>query len=92
MKIFQSKAFEKKVKKISKNDKEELDNAIYAVIKSPEIGTEKKGDLVKIFVYKYKVKNQQYLLAYRFTGVDLELVKIDVHQNFYRDLKKQIKH
>ena len=92
MKIFQSKAFEKKVKKISKNDKEELDNAIYAVIKSPEIGTEKKGDLVKIFVYKYKVKNQQYLLAYRFTGVDLELVKIDVHQIFYRDLKKQIKH
>ncbi|MBT6752314.1 MAG: type II toxin-antitoxin system RelE/ParE family toxin, partial [Candidatus Thioglobus sp.] len=73
MKIFQSKSFEKKVKKISKNDKEELDNAIYAVIKSPEIGTEKKGDLVKIFVYKYKVKNQQYLLAYRFTGVDLEL-------------------
>ena len=92
MKIFQSKAFEKKVKKISKNDKEELDNAIYAVIKNPEIDTEKKGDLVKIFVYKYKVKNQQYLLAYRFTGVDLELVKIDVHQNFYRDLKKQIKH
>ena len=92
MKIFQSKAFEKKVKKISKNDKEELDKTIYAVIKNPEIGTEKKGDLVKIFVYKYKVKTQQYLLAYRFTGVDLELVKIDVHQNFYRDLKKQIKH
>ena len=92
MKIFQSKSFEKKVKKISKNDKEELDNAIYTVIKNPEIGTEKKGDLVKIFVYKYKVKNQRYLLAYRFTGVDLELVKIDVHQNFYRDLKKQIKH
>ena len=92
MKIFQSKAFEKKVKKISKNDKEELDKTIYAVIKNPEIGTEKKGDLVKIFVYKYKIKNQQYLLAYRFTGVDLELVKIDVHQIFYRDLKKQIKH
>ena len=92
MKIFQSKSFEKKVKKISKNDKEELDNAIYTVIKNPEIGTEKKGDLVKIFVYKYKVKTQQYLLAYRFTGVDLELVKIDVHQIFYRNLKKQIKH
>ena len=92
MKIFQSKSFEKKVKKISKNDKEELDNAIYTVIKNPEIGTEKKGDLVKIFVYKYKVKNQRYLLAYRFTGVDLELVKIDVHQIFYRNLKKQIKH
>ncbi len=92
MKVFQSKVFEKKVKKLTKNDKTKLDEAIYAIIKNPEIGTEKSGDLVKIFVYKYKVKTQQYLLAYRFIGVDLELIKIDVHQNFYRDLKKQIKH
>ena len=63
MKIFQSKSFEKKVKKISKNDKEELDKAIYAVIKNPEIGTEKKGDLVKIFVYKYKVKKPAILIS-----------------------------
>ena len=92
MKVFQSKVFEKKVKKLTKNDKSELDEAIYAIIKNPEIGTEKSGDLVQIFVYKYKVKTQQYLLAYRFIGVDLELIKIDVHQNFYRDLKTQIKH
>lgn len=92
MKIFQSNAFEKKVKRISKSDKSALDKAVRAVIENPEIGTEKSGDLVKIFVYKYKVKTQQYLLAYRFIGADLELIKIDVHQNFYRDLKKQIKH
>lgn len=92
MKIYQSKAFEKKVKKLSKNDKLALDKAVRAVIKNPKLGTEKKGDLIKIFVYKYKVKTQQYLLAYRFTESDLELVKIDVHQNFYRDLKKQVKH
>jgi len=92
VKIYQSKAFEKKVKKLSKNDKLALDKAVRAVIKNPKLGTEKKGDLIKIFVYKYKVKTQQYLLAYRFTESDLELVKIDVHQNFYRDLKKQVKH
>ena len=92
MKIYQSKAFEKKVKKLTKNDKLALDKAVNAVIENPELGTEKKGDLVKLFVYKYKVKTQQYLLAYRFTEFDLELVKIDVHQNFYRDLKKQVKH
>jgi len=92
VKIYQSKAFEKKVKKLTKNDKLALDKAVNAVIENPELGTEKKGDLVKLFVYKYKVKTQQYLLAYRFTEFDLELVKIDVHQNFYRDLKKQVKH
>ncbi len=79
-------------KKLTKNDKLALDKAVNAVIENPELGTEKKGDLVKLFVYKYKVKTQQYLLAYRFTEFDLELVKIDVHQNFYRDLKKQAKH
>jgi len=92
VKIYQSKVFEKKVKKLTKNDKLALDKAVYAVIENPELGAEKKGDLVKIFVYKYKVKTQQYLLAYRFTEFDLELIKIDVHQNVYRDLKKQVKH
>lgn len=92
MRVFQSRVFEKKVKKLSKNNKLALDDAIHEIIQNPEIGVEKKGDLTKVFVYKYKVKTQQYLLAYRFTGIDLELIKIDAHENFYRDLKKQIKH
>lgn len=77
MKVLQSKSFERKVKKLPKNDKLQLDKAIRAVIKNPELGTEKKGDLVKIFIYKYKVKTQQYLLAYRFTDSDLELININ---------------
>ncbi len=90
MQVFQSKSFAKKVKKLSKNDKLELDNAIHAILKNPNIGIEKKGDLIKIFIYKYKINTQQYLLAYRFSDAQLELIKIDVHQNFYRDLKKQM--
>ena len=92
MKIYQSKAFERKVKKLSKNDKLALDKAVHTVIENPDTGVEKKGDLVRIFVYKYKVKTQQYPLAYRFMESNLELIKIDVHQNFYRDLKKRVKH
>ncbi|SMN12225.1 hypothetical protein SPBRAN_438 [uncultured Candidatus Thioglobus sp.] len=91
MQIFQSKSFAKKVKKLTKNDKLELDKAVYLILENPSIGTEKKGDLVTIFIYKYKIKTQQYLLAYRFSNSELELIKIDVHQNFYRDLKSQIK-
>ncbi|CAC9588966.1 hypothetical protein [uncultured Gammaproteobacteria bacterium] len=64
MKIYQSKTFERKVKKLSKNDKLALDKAVHTVIENPDTGVEKKGDLVRIFVYKYKVKTQQYLLAY----------------------------
>ncbi|SMM99331.1 hypothetical protein SPONN_462 [uncultured Candidatus Thioglobus sp.] len=91
MQIFQSKSFARKVKKLTKNDKLELDKAVYLIQENPSIGTEKKGDLLRIFIYKYKIKTQQYLLAYRFSDSELELIKIDVHQNFYRDLKSQIK-
>lgn len=91
MRVFQSSSFAKKVKKLSKNDKLELDKSIHIILNNPQIGTEKKGDLLRIFVYKYKIKSQQYLLAYRFSDAELELIKIDVHQNFYRDLKSQIK-
>ena len=92
MQIFQSKSFEKKVKKLTKNDKLAIDKIIGLIIENPNIGTEKKGDLSRIFVYKYKIKAQQYLSAYRFSDFELELIKIDVHQNFYRDLKHQVKH
>lgn len=91
MQVFQSKSFAKRVKKLTKNDKLELDKIVRLILKNPNVGTEKKGDLIKIFVYKYKIKTQQYLLAYRFSDAGLELIKIDVHQNFYRDLKNQIK-
>ncbi len=91
MKVFQSNSFAKRVKKLTKNDKLELDKIVRLILENLNIGIEKKGDLTKIFVYKYKIKTQQYLLAYRFSDIELELIKIDVHQNFYRDLKNQIK-
>ncbi|SMN16117.1 hypothetical protein CRYPA_2022 [uncultured Candidatus Thioglobus sp.] len=43
MKIYQSKAFEKKVKKLSKNDKLALDKAVHTVIEKPGTGVEKKA-------------------------------------------------
>jgi mRNA-degrading endonuclease RelE of RelBE toxin-antitoxin system len=76
MLIFQSKSFEKTVKKLSKDDKPALDKAVRIILDNPNIGAEKKGDLVQIYIYKYKVKAQQYLLAYRFSDSELELIKI----------------
>ena len=61
------------------------------ILEDPAIGTEKKGDLRGIHVYKFKLKTIQYLLAYRVTGDNLELIMIGPHQNYYRDLKKYIK-
>ncbi len=91
MKIYQSRSFEKKVKKISKNDKTVLDEEIKEIIKNPFIGEEKKGDLKGIFVHKFKLRTIQYLLAYRIIDEDMELIKIGPHENYYRDLKTYLK-
>jgi mRNA interferase RelE/StbE len=91
MKIFQSRSFEKKVKKMSKPEKDTLDREIRKIAENPGIGEEKKGDLRGVFVHKFKFRTTQYLLAYRRIGNDLELVMIGPHENYYRDLKQYLK-
>ncbi len=91
MKILQSRSFEKKVKRFSKQEKILLDKQILKIAESPSVGTEKKGDLRGIYIYKFKIKTIQYLLSYRFIGDDLELIMIGPHENYYRDLKNYLK-
>ncbi|BCL61973.1 hypothetical protein DGMP_26660 [Desulfomarina profundi] len=91
MRVFQSKSFAKKVKKLTKSEKTTLDEEVKKIIAKPQIGVEKKGDLKGIFIHKFKVKTSLYLLSYRFTKDSLELIMIGPHENYYRDLKKQLK-
>ena len=91
MKIYQSRSFEKKVKKMSMSEKDSLDREIKLIAEDPAIGEEKKGDLRDVFIHKFKLETTQYLLAYRKVGGDLELVMIVPHENYYRDLKQYLK-
>ncbi|MBM4141582.1 MAG: type II toxin-antitoxin system RelE/ParE family toxin [Nitrospira sp.] len=91
MKIYQSRIFENKVKKFSKQEKELLDDEIKKIAKNPLIGEGKKGDLRGVYVYKFKIKSLQYLLSYRMIKSDLELIMIGPHENYYRDLKSYLK-
>ena len=91
MKIYQSRLFEKKVKKMTKAEKEALDREVRNIAENPNIGEEKKGDLKRVFIHKFKLKTNLYLLAYRIADKDLELVMIGSHENYYRDLKSYLK-
>ncbi|MBI5814360.1 MAG: type II toxin-antitoxin system RelE/ParE family toxin [Nitrospinae bacterium] len=91
MKIFQSRSFQQKVKKLAKQEKDILDAQIKAIVENISIGDEKKGDLRGVFIHKFKLKNTQYLLAYRKSGKDIELVMIGPHENYYRDSKQYLK-
>jgi mRNA interferase RelE/StbE len=47
---------------------------------------EENSDLRGVFVYKFKIKTTQYLLAYRKVERDLEYIMLGPHENYYRDL------
>ena len=91
MKIYQSRSFEKKVKKLNKKEKKDLDEEIKKIIQNPSVGTEKKGDLRGVFVHKFKIKTTLYLLSYRLVADGLELIMIGAHENYYRDLSSYLK-
>jgi len=54
MNIVQTTTFRRAVKKLHKNQKKELDNAIKTIVENPDIGEAKVGDLSGISVYKLK--------------------------------------
>jgi mRNA-degrading endonuclease YafQ of YafQ-DinJ toxin-antitoxin module len=92
MRIVQYHSFEKVVKKLHANAKQDLDEAIKELIKNPCSGELKKGGLEGIRVYKFKMVHQLVLLAYIYSESDecLTLLALGSHENFYRDLKRLI--
>jgi len=91
VKIYQSRSFEKKVKRYNKQEKTRLDNEIRKIIRNPSTGTQKKGELKGVFIHKFKIKAALYLLSYRMVTDGLELIIIGTHENYYRDLKPYLK-
>lgn len=86
--VLQMPAFKKAYKKLHKQSKKVVDDAVRDITKNPKIGTEKKGDLVGVFVYKFKIHQQEMLLAYEWDPKTRVLHALGVHENFYRDFKK----
>ena len=90
MKIIQTRAFKQVSKRLKKNQKEALDKAIETVMGDVNIGQAKKGDLIGVRVYKFKMIKQEMLMAYHFEDntLVLTLLGLGSHENFYRDLKR----
>ncbi len=88
--VLQTPTLKKAVKKLYKNQKEDLDEAIKQLMADPLLGEQKKGDLAFLRVYKFNMVKQLTLLGYSYEDgtVTLELMALGSHENFYRDLKK----
>ncbi len=89
MRILVSPTFSRAVKRLHKNQKADLDDAVRAISGDPTLGEAKVGDLAGVRVFKFKMVKQLCLLAYTQTDEEtLELLAIGAHENFYRDLKR----
>ncbi len=90
IKVLQTPSFIKAVKKLHKNQKSDLDNAVKMIIENPLVGEQKKGGLYFLRVYKFKMVKQLTLLGYSYKDKELvlELIALGTHENFYRDVKK----
>lgn len=90
MPVFQTKTFGKQKNKLHPNQINALDEAIKEIIANPSIGVNKKGDLRGVSVHKFKMINQEHLLAYSVSVEKITLLAIGTHENFYRELKKTL--
>lgn len=83
--------FKKTFKKLHDRQKQAIKEEIKRLMEDPTIGEEKKQDLKGIYVHKFNIDTQLYLLAYTFDPITLKLVMLGVHENFYRSLKNFLK-
>lgn len=89
MRIVVTPTFERAVKKLQRQQKLALDEAVRTVANQPDAGETKVGDLAGVQVYKFRMGNLLCLLAYRVLDEStLKLLMAGPHENFYRDLKR----
>ena len=86
--VQQSAMFKRAYKRLHKNQKADVDDAVADIVRDPTIGETKKGDLAGVFVHKFKCNDQLTLLAYEYDPGTRLLLLLGSHENFYRDLKR----
>lgn len=88
LKVKNTPIFARVVKKLHSKDKKSVDDAVREILANPTIGEAKKGDLLGVSVYKFKLNKQEILMAYSVGTDELLLIALGTHENFYRDIKR----
>ncbi|MBC7709804.1 MAG: type II toxin-antitoxin system RelE/ParE family toxin [Rhizobacter sp.] len=93
LEVCATSSFDRVVKKLHTKEKKIVDAEIAAVVENLTLGQEKKGDLLGVFVHKFKLNRQEMLLAYELLPNKLKpkkliLLALGPHENFYLTLKR----
>lgn len=88
--LAQTRRFARAYKKLHDNVAADVDAAAGVVAEDPSVGERKKGDLSELYVFKFRSRNQLYLLGYTLDD-EVRLIYLEAvgpHENFYRDIKR----
>ncbi len=83
--------FRRYVKKQSRAFQLAIEDEIEGIVKNPDIGEVKKGDLSGFRVHKFRFQKQEYLIAYMLEDRRIIFHMIGTHENFYRELKQYLR-
>lgn len=83
--------FKKFVKKQARSFQLVIEDEVEAIIQNPLAGETKKGDLTGFRIYEFSYQGQNFLLSYVIRTEGIVFFTIGSHENFYRELKKDIK-
>ncbi|NOY23083.1 MAG: type II toxin-antitoxin system RelE/ParE family toxin [Acidobacteria bacterium] len=89
IRVLQMPPFKRAYKRLHPNQRRIVDMAVSTIVIHPEIGQLKRGDLDSVYVHKFPCLDKQMLLAYEWDPKTRILLALGVHENFYRNLKKQ---
>ena len=92
MNILQMPRFKSYVKKLPCPFQQIVLDAVEDVVANPEKGELKTGDLKNFRVVKFLMNRQLTLMAYKLENDSLIFYQVGSHENFYRELKKYLKH
>ena len=85
--------FNRTRKKLPPALRAEVSRQVQRICRDPGIGERKRRDLSGVFVHKFRLTGQLYLIAYLVDddAREITLLALGGHENFYRDLKQYLK-
>jgi mRNA interferase RelE/StbE len=89
MRLLVTPTFQRAVKKLHKQQKAALDEAVRAIASQPEVGETKVGDLAGVQIYKFRMDNLLCLIAYRLLEEDT--LKLTVCRAFFGRRQQPLK-
>ena len=82
-KVFQTKTFQRGLRKIHPNEKKTLDKVVRKILIAPEAGDPKKGDLSGAYTVKFNMHGTPFRLMYEYDDTSLTLLRFGPREGFY---------